>query len=198
MAYYAFVPQGDQAGERYPVLYLLHGAFADYTAWKNHAENSIRRLVSEYGLIIVTPEGRSFGWYSDSSLVKNNQIETYFLKELIPHVDTNFPTNGLRGVAGLSMGGHGAFVLCLRNPGAFASVSSMSGILDITRHTNQWRLADLFGPYEGGFATDWDQHSALKLIERNGDYVRSLPMLITVSVDDRWTKTGPSTNNSTG
>jgi S-formylglutathione hydrolase FrmB len=184
MAYYAFVPQGAEAGAHYPVLYLLHGAFDGYTAWKDHAEDIIRRLVSEYRIIIVTPEGRSFGWYADSRFVKNNQIETYFLRELIPHVEMNFPTNGLRGIAGLSMGGHGAFVLCLRNPGVFASVSSMSGILDITRHKNQWRLAELFGPYGGECTADWEQHSALKLIERSGDYVRSLPMLITVSQDD--------------
>jgi S-formylglutathione hydrolase FrmB len=183
-AYYAFVPRVSKQGVRYPVLYLLHGAFDGYTAWKDHAEKKICDLVSQHRIIIVTPEGGSFGWYADSRFVKNNQVETYFLKELIPDVDRSFPANGLRGIAGLSMGGHGAFVLCLRNPGVFSSVSSMSGILDITRHKNQWRLAELFGPYEGEFAADWERHSALRLIERGADYIRSLPMLITVSKND--------------
>ena len=185
MAYYAFVPQESKEAEPYPVLYLLHGAFDNYTAWRDHAENIICELVSEYRIIIVTPEGRSFGWYANSRFAKNNQIENCFLHELIPDVEKNFPTNGLRSIAGLSMGGHGAFVLCLRNPGVFSSVSSMSGILDITRHKNQWHLAEVFGPCEGGCVADWERHSALKLIERSADYIRSLPMLITVSTGDQ-------------
>ncbi len=185
IAYYAFVPGGSKEVACYPVLYLLHGAYDSYTAWSDHAEKIICDLVSEYRIIIITPEGGSFGWYADSRFVKNNQIETYFLNELIPDVEKNFPTNGLRGIAGLSMGGHGAFVLCLRNPGVFSSVSSMSGILDITRHKNQWRLPEVFGPYEGEYIADWEQHSALKLIEKNADYIRSLQMLITVSKGDQ-------------
>jgi hypothetical protein len=61
----------------------------------------------------------------------------------------------------------------------------MSGILDITRHKNQWHLADVFGPYKGENVIDWEQHSVLNLINRNEDYVRSLPMLITVSTGDQ-------------
>jgi S-formylglutathione hydrolase FrmB len=185
MPYYAFVPQESKEAVRYPVLYLLHGAFDSYTAWRDHAENIICELVSEYRIIIVTPEGRSFGWYANSRLVKNNQIENYFLNELIPDVEKKFHTNGRCSIAGLSMGGHGAFVLCLRHPEVFSSVSSMSGILDITRHKNQWRLAEVFGPYEGEYVTNWDGHSALKLIEQSADYIRFLPMLITVSKDDQ-------------
>lgn len=186
MAYYAFVPQGQKGAARYPVLYLLHGAFDGCTAWKDHAEKRICHLVSKYRIMIVTPDGGSFGWYADSRFVKNNQIETYFLKELIPHVERNFPTNGLRGIAGLSMGGHGAFVLALRNPGVFSSVSSMSGILDITRHKDQWRLSEVFGPYTGENAAGWEEHSALKLIERRPDSNHFAPMLISVSTGDRY------------
>lgn len=184
MAYYAFVPSPCGKAARYPVLYLLHGILDSYAGWKEHAGNTICRLASNCGIVIVTPEGRSFGWYTDSRLVENNQVETYFIKELIPHVEKNFPTSRLRGIAGLSMGGHGAFVLSLRNPGVFSSVSSMSGILDITRHTRNWHLPELFGPCEGKFAADWDEHSALRLIEHSQVYIRSLPMLITVSTDD--------------
>ena len=48
----------------------------------------------------------------------------------------------------------------------------MSGILDITRHKNQWHLAEVFGPCEGGCVADWERHSALKLIEQSADYIR--------------------------
>ncbi|HYA39724.1 MAG TPA: alpha/beta hydrolase family protein [Syntrophobacteraceae bacterium] len=186
MKYYALVPRGSDTNERYPVLYLLHGAYDGYTAWKDHAEKEICDLVSEYRIVVVTPEGGSFGWYADSRFLKKNQVEAYFLKELIPDVEKNVPTNGLRSIAGLSMGGHGAFVLCLRHPGVFTSVSSMSGILDITRHKKQWRLPEVFGPYGDDNMADWEQHSVLKLIERGSDKLLSVPMLISVSTGDRY------------
>ena len=114
-------------------------------------------------------------------LSEENQIETYFMKELIPHVEKNFPTNSLRGIAGLSMGGHGAFVLSLRNPGVFSSVSSMSGILDITLHTKKWHLVELFGPYEGEYMADWERirrsssYSAMKVTSALAHADNSLP-----------------------
>ncbi|MDR3570176.1 MAG: alpha/beta hydrolase family protein [Syntrophobacteraceae bacterium] len=185
MAYYAFVPGGVGSGKRYPVLYLLHGAFGSYRDWKDHAGKELCELASKYRLIIITPEGENFGWYADSRFLKNNHIESYFFKELIPDVERNFPANGLRSIAGLSMGGHGAFVLCLRHPGQFVSVSSMSGILDITRHKRQWRLSKVFGPY-GNNSAVWNRHSVLKLLaeQKEQRYIRSLPMLITVSTGD--------------
>jgi len=57
-----------------------------------------------------------------------------------------FPVLPKRGVMGMSMGGHGSFVLALRHPGSFASVSSMSGVMDITRHPDQWKIRDVLGP----------------------------------------------------
>ena len=185
MDYYAFIPRGARTGERYPVLFLLHGAFGSYRDWKAHAEKQICDLAAKYEIIIITPEGGSLGWYADSRFLKNNRIESFFIEELIPDVEQNLPVNGLLSIAGLSMGGHGAFELCLRHPGQFVSVSSMSGILDITRHKNQWGLAKVFGPY-GGNAPVWNRHSVLKLLEesKNREYIRCLPMLITVSTGD--------------
>jgi S-formylglutathione hydrolase FrmB len=187
MPYYAFVPAGPETDERYPVLFLLHGAFGSYRDWKEHAQTDICALALKYKIIIITPEGGTLGWYADSRFLKNNQLETYFFKELIPDVEENFPSNGLRSIAGLSMGGHGAFSLCLRHPGEFVSVSSMSGILDITRHKNQWGLSKVFGPY-GKNAAIWERHSAAKLLEEHKlrQYIRSLPMLITVSTGDQY------------
>jgi hypothetical protein len=185
MAYYAFVPTKLNDAERCPVLYLLHGAYDGCTAWKSHAEKEICDLASEYRIIIVTPEGGSFGWYADSRFLKKNRIETYFFNELIPDVEKTFPAGGLRSIAGLSMGGHGAFVLSFRHPGVFKSVSSMSGILDITRHKTQWKLSDVFGPYSDGNMAEWNRHSVLKLIEQSSDKIPSIPMLITVSTGDR-------------
>ncbi len=184
-SYYAFIPVSTDGEKRFPTLFLLHGAYDDYTAWKKHAGNRICELASEYGIIIITPDGDPFGWYADSPGDKANQIETFFINELIPNIEKELPANGLRGITGLSMGGHGAFVLALRNPGTFVTVSSMSGILDITRHATQWQLARVFGPYNDGNQKVWQEHSSLNLISQHRGMLNSLPMLISVSVRDR-------------
>lgn len=186
-AYLAFVPVIEEEGGRFPVLYLLHGAWGSYLDWRSHAQEEIITLVKKYGLIIITPDGDEMGWYADSPYVENNQIETYFIRELLPNVQSSFPVHqGKLSIAGLSMGGHGALVLALRNPETFVSISSMSGILDITRHQHQWELYNLFGDYNAANKHLWMEHSAYYLAQHNQDYLQSTPLLITVSLDDQW------------
>lgn len=180
----AFVPENGNPGG-YPVLFLLHGAWDDYTAWSKHAKGRLGELVKKYRIIIVTPDGDPFGWYADSPYLKENRIETYFMEELIPHVDRHLPSNGKRAVAGLSMGGHGALVLSMRHPHIFLSASSMSGILDITRHRKSWKLDQVFGPYESNTVL-WREHCARYLAEVRKEYLKTLPLLITVSRGDQW------------
>lgn len=188
--YYAFVPRAAQGPQKFPVLYLLHGAWDGYTAWKDQAEGVIRDMSRRYGLIVVTPDGGEFGWYADSALDPAGRIETYFMRELIPHVEKSLPAvMGRRGIAGLSMGGHGALVLALRHPRVFRSVSSMSGIMDITRHAGQWKLDSVFGPQTPENMDVWRQHSALHLSLKRLDYLRALPLLFSVSLGDPWTLT---------
>ena len=183
--YYAFVPESQNVERRFPVLYLLHGAYDGYDSWKKHAQDELCDLAKKYALIIITPDGDPFGWYADSKNLKNNQIETYFIRELIPDVETKFPTNGKRGIAGLSMGGHGALVLALRGGTGFISISSMSGILDITSHPTNWKLPEVFGPYETNRET-WESHSAYHLAQKQKNLLSGMNILVTVSQSDKF------------
>ena len=59
---------------------------------------------------------------------------TYVSEELPALVNSTFNVSGAREdtfVAGLSMGGYGAFKLALRQPGRFAAAGSLSGLLDL-------------------------------------------------------------------
>lgn len=111
-----------------PVLYLLHGLSDDHTIWMRRT--SIERYVAPLGLAVVMPAvGRSFyrnlphgGAYWD------------FVSEELPRVVQQFFRVSTRRedtfVAGLSMGGYGAFKLALRCPEQFAAAASLSGVLD--------------------------------------------------------------------
>ncbi|MFD2327822.1 alpha/beta hydrolase [Cohnella sp. GCM10020058] len=117
------------AGDKYPVLYLLHGLSDDHSIWLRRT--SVERYAAEYGIAVVMPEvHRSFYTNMKSGL---NYWE--FVSEELPHIAQSlFPISDKREdsfAAGLSMGGYGAMKLGLGAPGKFAAVASLSGAMDI-------------------------------------------------------------------
>ena len=115
--------------ERYPTLYLLHGLSDDHTIWQRRT--SIERYAAPLGLAVVMPAvGRSF--YTD--MVHGLRYWTHVSEEVPALARSFFPLSEKREhnfVAGLSMGGYGAFKLALRCPDKFAAAASLSGALDL-------------------------------------------------------------------
>lgn len=117
----------------YPALYLLHGLSDDETIWTRRT--SIERYVEGMGLAVIMPNGyRHF--YTDTRAGRNGW---QFLSQELPKiVRALFPISTARAdtyVAGLSMGGYGAFKLALNQPERFAAAISLSGALDAARFT---------------------------------------------------------------
>lgn len=181
---YAFLPADRKPGERFPVVYLLHGAFEDAGVWNTRAGALLSKLAARERLVFIAPSCGRTGWYADSPYLKKNRIESFFVRELMPYVERAFPVLPKRGVMGMSMGGHGSFVLALRHPGTFASVSSMSGVMDITRHPAQWKIRDVLGPMKSNKAL-WQSYSAEELLKRSK--AAGMPaMLITTGQQDAY------------
>ncbi|CAA9324544.1 MAG: Putative esterase [uncultured Friedmanniella sp.] len=120
---------GQAGSEPPPVLYLLHGLSDDDTTWLRRT--SVERYVSELGWAVVMPQvHRSF--YADEHL--GGAFWTFVSDELPALVHRFFRVSSARAdtfVAGLSMGGYGAFKLALRQPHRFAAAASLSGVLDL-------------------------------------------------------------------
>jgi S-formylglutathione hydrolase FrmB len=119
---------GQESEQPPPVLYLLHGLTDDDTAWIRYT--SIERYAAAKGLAVVMPQvHRSF--YADEAY--GMKFWT-FLSEELPRIAANFFRISTRRedtfVAGLSMGGYGAFKWALRQPERFAAAASLSGALD--------------------------------------------------------------------
>jgi putative tributyrin esterase len=113
-----------------PVLYLLHGLSDDDTIWLRRT--SIERYAAPLGLAVVMPQvHRSF--YTDE--VYGQRYWT-FLSEELPHLVASFFRISERRedtfVAGLSMGGYGAWKWALRQPERFAAAATLSGAVDLT------------------------------------------------------------------
>lgn len=119
-----------QMPEHYPVLFLLHGLHSNYSAWSRHS--SVERYANERGLAIIMPDaGRSFY----TNMHHGHRYFDFFSQELPKVADRLFPLSRKRSqrfVAGLSMGGYGAFKLALSHPEQYSAAASLSGALSLT------------------------------------------------------------------
>lgn len=108
----------------YHVMFLLHGLSDDHTIWLRRT--SIERYVSELPLIVVMPNGAR-GFYCDAE--QGFKYNTAVGVELVDLIRNYFPTKDEWCVAGLSMGGYGAFRLALDRPDLFRSATALSAAL---------------------------------------------------------------------
>lgn len=125
--------------EKLPVLYLLHGLSGDHTIWSRRT--SIERYAEEYGMAVVMPNAhRSF--YFDMA---TGQRYFSYIAEEVPKLARQFFNLSARRednfVAGLSMGGYGAFKLAMRYPERYAAGASLSGAMDMSFRFNDTSFA---------------------------------------------------------
>ena len=81
----------DTAAKPFPVLYLLHGAFGNYTNWVTKVPH-IQQLADAHQLLIVCPDGGFTSWYFDSPIDSTYQYETFIGTELPQYVDAKYKT----------------------------------------------------------------------------------------------------------
>src|SRR5688500_5995486 len=112
-------------------LLLLHGMSDDESAWTR--STNVESYADELGLALVMPNvHRSFY----TNMLHGYRYWDFVSSELLDKARGFFPLSSAREdnfVAGLSMGGHGAFKLALRLPHVFAAAASLSGVADVTQ-----------------------------------------------------------------
>lgn len=151
--------------EKFPVLYLLHGAGGDYTDWASKVP-IIKEYVNTYNMIVVCPDGGSTSWYFDSPIDAEMNYETYLSKELIDTIDKKYNTSTKksgRAITGLSMGGHGAFYLAFKHQDIWGAAGSMSGGLDIRPFPNNWDLPKRLGSYSE-HQENWEKNTIINMV----------------------------------
>jgi len=149
--------------QRFPVLYLLHGAGDNHKKWAK--ETSIQDLADQYNLIIICPDANKTSWYFDSPIVKESQYETFIAIDLIDYIDKHYrtlATSSFRAISGNSMGGHGAMFLAIRHRDIFGVVGCLSGGVDIRPFANKWRIKRFIGSIKK-YPERWEQLSVINL-----------------------------------
>jgi S-formylglutathione hydrolase FrmB len=113
----------------YRTLYLLHGHSDDHTAWMRWS--SIEKHAQGYNLAVVMPAVH-LSFYTD--MTHGGKYWQFVSEEVPAQVRAMFSLSANREdnfVAGLSMGGYGAFKLALTHPDRFGAAASLSGAMDI-------------------------------------------------------------------
>lgn len=150
------LPEGEAARKQpWKLLLLLHGMTDDHTIWQRRT--TVEEFVSDKNLCVLMPT-TYLGFYTDTRCG-----EKYFthISDEVPRIARKmFPaiTRDRREtfVAGLSMGGYGAFKCALARPDLFSCAASLSGVLNVAGVADLNGAADMaqfwtdiFGPSEG-------------------------------------------------
>jgi S-formylglutathione hydrolase len=164
------------------VLYYLAGLTCTEETFAIKA--GAQRVAAELGLMLVAPDtspriprlpgddaawdfGLGAGFYVDATRVpwsRHYRMHSYVTRELPEVVAANFPVRpGATGIFGHSMGGHGALVCALRNPGRYQALSALAPIAAPSRCP--WGTK-AFSGYLGEDRRDWAEYDATELVSR--------------------------------
>ncbi len=155
-----FTPANYSPEEKYPLVILLHGWSGNYNQW--NSITNLQQFADVYNFVIACPDGFYDSWYINS---KKMQFEDFFKNNFLTKLKSEYSldTNNFF-ITGLSMGGHGAITLFLKNPTIFKSAASTSGILDLTQFPDRWSIKDGIGSIKD-FPELWQNNSAFYLLD---------------------------------
>jgi S-formylglutathione hydrolase FrmB len=130
---HVLLPAGyaDHPGQRYPVLWLLHGANGGTDSWIP----GIAKLLPDFPGIIVMPDGGQFGMYIDwwnGGARGGPSWASYHLGLLRQTIEDRYRIREGRrwhAIGGISMGGQGALRYAAMLPGYFGTVTTFSAAL---------------------------------------------------------------------
>lgn len=146
-----YLPEGyEDSDERYPVIYLLHGARGNEDAWVKNGNilqvaDSLQSNGYSKRFILVMP---NMNQYKDDDDYKNSRlkrafesifdvdgtVESAFPNDVVKFIDSEFrtiPDKRHRAIAGLSLGGLQSIFLGANNPDLF----DYFGLFSPTRRT---------------------------------------------------------------
>ena len=178
MIFAIFLPPAAEE-QKVPLLWWLSGLTCTDENFTQKA--GAQRVAAELGLAFVCPDtsprgtdlpgehdsydfGSGAGFYLNAAAApwdKHYRMYDYVTKELPALVHKHFPLNGREAISGHSMGGHGALICALKNPGRYTSVSAFAPIANPTQCA--WG-EKAFSGYLGEDRKSWKQWDACELI----------------------------------
>ncbi|SOB99936.1 S-formylglutathione hydrolase [Rhodobacter maris] len=188
------------AGERLPVIWWLSGLTC--TEQNFIAKAGAQRYAAEHRVILVVPDtsprgegvaddpaydlGQGAGFYLNAICTPwatQYRMYDYITDELPGLVAEHFPVTERCSIMGHSMGGHGALIIALKNPGRYMAVSAFSPI--VAPMQVPWG-EKAFSAYLGEDRALWAEWDATALLETAAE---QLPILIDQGTADSFLET---------
>lgn len=197
MRFAVYLPPQAEEGETVPVVYWLSGLTCSDENFMQKA--GAHRVAAELGVAIVAPDtsprgegvpddpegaydfGLGAGFYVNATQepwAKHYQMYDYIVNELPALVKSELSVSDSWSISGHSMGGHGALMIALRNPGMFSSASAFSPICNPMEVP--WGQKAL-GNYLGDDREQWRQYDTCELIRTAREVP---PILVDQGSDD--------------
>ncbi len=185
--------------ENVPAVYWLSGLTCNDDNFRTKA--GAQRYAAELDIALIIPDtsprgekvpdaaerydlGHGAGFYVNATRQpwsKHYRMYDYVTRELPALVERWLPiTPGLKSISGHSMGGHGALIAALREPGAYRSVSAFAPICHPV--DCGWGQG-CFGSYLGDDQQTWKAYDASCLIEGGA---AEIPLLIDQGTTDEF------------
>jgi S-formylglutathione hydrolase len=179
MRFSVYLPPQARHG-RVPALFYLAGLTCTEETFPIKA--GAQQFAARHGIALIAPDtsprgaglpgetddwdfGAGAGFYVDATQEpwsRHYRMYSYVRDELRHSILAQLPIDGARlGIFGHSMGGHGALVLALRNPGLYRSVSAFAPISAPMRCP--WGQK-AFSGYLGDDRETWRQYDASELV----------------------------------
>ncbi|XP_014254923.1 S-formylglutathione hydrolase isoform X1 [Cimex lectularius] len=172
----------DCDGKNVPVVYWLSGLTC--TEQNFIIKSGAQQHASKHNFIVVSPDtsprgvnipgeddsydfGSGASFYVDATQdpwKTNYNMYSYITSELPDVINTNFPSDPYhQSIMGHSMGGHGALICYLKNPGKYRSVSAFAPICNPTQ--SPWGKKAFKG-YLGEEEDKWHDYDATSLVAK--------------------------------
>lgn len=189
MTFSVFLPPAHSAPP--PVLWWLSGLTCNDENFATKA--GAQRMAAELGIALIMPDtsprgkdiaddsrwslGQGAGFYLNATQqpwAAHYRMYDYLCDELPTLIANTFSFSDKNAIFGHSMGGHGALIMALKNPGRFCSVSAFAPVVNPCEVP--WGQT-AFSAYLGTDAQCWRAWDSCELLANAADEAK-LPILI--------------------
>ncbi|AMH08621.1 S-formylglutathione hydrolase [Klebsiella aerogenes] len=189
MTFSIFLPPATETAPP-PVLYWLSGLTCNDENFTTKA--GAQRVAAELGIALVMPDtsprgddvaddagydlGKGAGFYLNATQAPwaaHFRMYDYLRDELPQLINNQFQVADRCAISGHSMGGHGALIMALKNPGRFTSVSAFAPIVNPCKVP--WGQK-AFSAYLGDDEATWQEWDSCALMQASqaGDAIPTL------------------------
>lgn len=176
-------PQAEITGTQVPVLYWLSGLTC--TEQNFITKSGFQRYAAENNVVVISPDtsprglsiagedddwdfGSGAGFYVNATQdpwKKNYRMYSYVTEELPALVESElaYVQKGRKSISGHSMGGHGALICALKNPGSYVAATAFAPISNPSQVP--WGQKAFTG-YLGPDTESWKEWDATELAKK--------------------------------